>query len=219
MHCDLGMKLGYWFWNPQLAETFSWSLEDLTNIKSRYKLRSIWFWQIGDFGLSRVMETDTYNASTTTSFPVRWTAPETLQSGKISRLDFFHLIWPSSASDVWSFGVVLWEIAEGKRPYPDLSNSEVINAVCDHGVRLPKPQRVEIPDELYKLMLRCWDSEPEKRPSFNDIYSELCKLETQYFSQKVEHTEIALEVENNNARKSTHYNNYHNSRISKDIYN
>jgi len=156
--------------------------------------------KIADFGLSRVTETDTYNAATTTSFPVRWTAPETLQSGKISR-----------ASDIWSFGVVLWEIAEGKRPYTELSNSEVIKAVCDKGVRLPRPERVEIPNELWDLMNHCWDSESQNRPTFNQIYSELCKIEDKYFSEE--------DSKENTIHNTDQQDNYNTNSAQKDYYN
>ena len=122
------------------------------------------------------------------------------------------------ASDVWSFGVVLWEIAEGKRPYTELSNSEVIKAVCDKGVRLARPERVEVPDELWDLMNKCWDSEENNRPSFNLIYTQLCKIQDKYFSEE------ELDQDKLNTNEPDTYNNirqqkeYYNN-AQKDYYN
>jgi len=121
--------------------------------------------KITDFGLSRIMDSDIYNASVDSAFPVRWTAPETLNMRLVSR-----------ASDVWSFAVTLWEIVERKVPYYNLPSNKVAEFVSDGG-RLPRPTKVEIPDELWELMQECWSKIPENRPSFQTIYARLKSIE------------------------------------------
>ncbi|XP_049630619.1 ephrin type-A receptor 10 [Suncus etruscus] len=95
--------------------------------------------------------------------PALWAAPETLQFGHFS-----------SASDVWSFGVVMWEVmASGERPYWDMSGQDVIKAVED-GFRLPPPRNCPAP--LHRLMLDCWQKDPSERPRFSQIHSILSKM-------------------------------------------
>ncbi|XP_032733195.1 ephrin type-A receptor 10 isoform X3 [Lontra canadensis] len=95
--------------------------------------------------------------------PALWAAPETLQFGHFS-----------SASDVWSFGVVMWELmAFGERPYWDMSGQDVIKAVED-GFRLPPPRNCPAP--LHRLMLDCWQKDPSERPRFSQIHSLLSKM-------------------------------------------
>ncbi|KAI4591130.1 hypothetical protein MJG53_002179 [Ovis ammon polii x Ovis aries] len=95
--------------------------------------------------------------------PALWAAPETLQFGHFS-----------SASDVWSFGVVMWEVmAFGERPYWDMSGQDVIKAVED-GFRLPPPRNC--PSPLHRLMLACWQKDPGERPRFSQIHGLLSKM-------------------------------------------
>ncbi|KAK2500998.1 hypothetical protein MC885_007960 [Smutsia gigantea] len=95
--------------------------------------------------------------------PALWAAPETLQFGHFS-----------SASDVWSFGVLMWEVmAFGERPYWDMSGQDVIKAVED-GFRLPPPRNCSSP--LHRLMLDCWQKDPGERPRFSQIHSILNKM-------------------------------------------
>ncbi|KAL1777330.1 ephrin type-A receptor 10 [Sigmodon hispidus] len=95
--------------------------------------------------------------------PALWAAPETFQFGHFS-----------SASDVWSFGVVMWEVmAFGERPYWDMSGQDVIKAVED-GFRLPPPRNC--PSPLHRLMLDCWQKDPGERPRFSQIHSILSKM-------------------------------------------
>uniref|UniRef100_H0WYZ3 Ephrin type-A receptor 10 n=1 Tax=Otolemur garnettii TaxID=30611 RepID=H0WYZ3_OTOGA len=95
--------------------------------------------------------------------PALWAAPETLQFGHFS-----------SASDVWSFGILMWEVmAFGERPYWDMSGQDVIKAVED-GFRLPPPR--SCPPTLHQLMLDCWQKDPGERPRFSHIHSILSKM-------------------------------------------
>uniref|UniRef100_A0A3B1JPL3 Ephrin type-A receptor 10 n=1 Tax=Astyanax mexicanus TaxID=7994 RepID=A0A3B1JPL3_ASTMX len=93
---------------------------------------------------------------------VLWTAPEAIQYHRYS-----------SASDVWSFGIVMWEVMSfGERPYWDMGNQDVIKAIED-GFRLPAP--LNCPPSLHQLMLDCWQKERTERPSFTQIHSALSK--------------------------------------------
>ncbi|KAK2861997.1 hypothetical protein Q5P01_001530 [Channa striata] len=121
--------------------------------------------KVSDFGLSRVLEDDAEGTYTTRGgkIPIRWTAPEAIAYRKFT-----------SASDVWSFGIVMWEVmAFGERPYWDMSNHEVMKAI-NEGFRLPAP--MDCPSAIYQLMLQCWQHDRSKRPRFADIVNILDKL-------------------------------------------
>ncbi|XP_030625981.1 ephrin type-A receptor 2 [Chanos chanos] len=121
--------------------------------------------KVSDFGLSRVLEDDPEGTYTTSGgkIPIRWTAPEAIAYRKFT-----------SASDVWSYGIVMWEVmAFGERPYWDMSNHEVMKAI-NEGFRLPAP--MDCPSAVYQLMLQCWLQDRSKRPRFPDIVSLLDKL-------------------------------------------
>ncbi|XP_007576563.2 ephrin type-A receptor 10 [Poecilia formosa] len=93
---------------------------------------------------------------------VLWTAPEAIQYRRFS-----------SASDVWSFGIVMWEVMSyGERPYWDMGTQDVIKAIED-GFRLPAP--VNCPPHLHQLMLDCWQKERAERPGFSQVHSALSK--------------------------------------------
>eukprot|EP00062_Callorhinchus_milii_P014320 gi/632963423/ref/XP_007897871.1/ PREDICTED: proto-oncogene tyrosine-protein kinase ROS [Callorhinchus milii] len=120
--------------------------------------------KIGDFGLARdVYKNDYYRKRGEGLLPVRWMAPESLIDGVFTNY-----------SDVWSFGVLLWEIATlGQQPYQTYSNLEVLHFVRSGG-RLETPSNC--PDDVYSLMLKCWHREPKKRPSFRYIQDKLEQL-------------------------------------------
>ncbi|KAK5607890.1 Ephrin type-A receptor 7 [Crenichthys baileyi] len=143
--------------------------------------------KVSDFGLSRVIEDDPEAVYTTTvkmqdvmnlictpatdlcfteqggKIPVRWTAPEAIQYRKFT-----------SASDVWSYGIVMWEVMSyGERPYWDMSNQDVIKAI-DEGYRLPAP--MDCPPGLHQLMLDCWQKDRAERPKFDQIVGILDKM-------------------------------------------
>ncbi|XP_036398786.1 ephrin type-A receptor 7-like isoform X1 [Megalops cyprinoides] len=95
--------------------------------------------------------------------PVRWAAPEAIHHRKFT-----------SASDVWSYGIVMWEvISYGERPYWDMSNQDVIKAI-EEGYRLPAP--MDCPHGLHQLMLDCWQKDRAERPKFDQIVGVLDKL-------------------------------------------
>ncbi|XP_032876957.1 ephrin type-A receptor 7 isoform X2 [Amblyraja radiata] len=121
--------------------------------------------KVSDFGLSRIVEDDPEAVYTTTGgkIPVRWTAPEAIQYRKFT-----------SASDVWSYGIVMWEVMSyGERPYWDMSNQDVIKAI-EEGYRLPAP--MDCPPGLHQLMLDCWQQERNERPKFDQIVGILDKM-------------------------------------------
>ncbi|XP_068433009.1 ephrin type-A receptor 7 isoform X2 [Clinocottus analis] len=121
--------------------------------------------KVSDFGLSRVIDDDPDAVYTTTGgkIPVRWTAPEAIQYRKFT-----------SASDVWSYGIVMWEVMSyGERPYWDMSNQDVIKAI-EEGYRLPAP--MDCPPGLHQLMLDCWQKDRAERPKFDQIVGILDKM-------------------------------------------
>uniref|UniRef100_H3CAL6 receptor protein-tyrosine kinase n=1 Tax=Tetraodon nigroviridis TaxID=99883 RepID=H3CAL6_TETNG len=146
--------------------------------------------KVSDFGLSRVLEDDPEAAYTTTGgkIPIRWTAPEAISYRKFS-----------SASDTWSYGIVMWEVMSyGERPYWEMSNDVsarmtntkhnsswcICHCTCvklhcvilsiEEGYRLPAP--MGCPMALHQLMLHCWQKERNHRPKFTDVVSFLDKL-------------------------------------------
>ncbi|KAM6473732.1 BDNF/NT-3 growth factors receptor isoform 9-T10 [Liasis olivaceus] len=120
--------------------------------------------KIGDFGMSRdVYSTDYYRVGGHTMLPIRWMPPESIMYRKFT-----------TESDVWSLGVVLWEIfTYGKQPWYQLSNNEVIECITQGRV-LQRPRTC--PKEVYDLMLGCWQREPHMRLNIKDIHSLLQNL-------------------------------------------
>ncbi|XP_015585702.1 proto-oncogene tyrosine-protein kinase ROS isoform X3 [Cephus cinctus] len=119
--------------------------------------------KIGDFGLARdIYKNDYYRKEGEGLLPVRWMAPESLVDGVFT-----------SQSDVWAFGVLMWEITSlGQQPYPARTNLEVLHHVRAGG-RLPKPPNC--PPALHRLMLRCWSS-ADSRPSFKTCLEHVITL-------------------------------------------
>ncbi|CAG9796449.1 unnamed protein product [Diatraea saccharalis] len=117
--------------------------------------------KVGDFGMTRdIYETDYYRKGTKGLLPVRWMSPESLKDGVFS-----------SGSDVWSYGVVLWEMATlAMQPYQGLSNEQVVRYVVSGGV-MERPEHC--PDRLYELMRACWAHRAHQRPSFLRLVADL----------------------------------------------
>ena len=117
--------------------------------------------KISDFGLSKdVYCRDYYRLDNKSVLPIRWMPPEAILYCKFS-----------TQSDVWSFGIVLWEIfAGGAQPYYTLSNEEVVDYVTKKNVlRCPGG----CPSDLYDLMVNCWTTNPKKRPTASEVHVHL----------------------------------------------
>ncbi|KAL2089702.1 hypothetical protein ACEWY4_014390 [Coilia grayii] len=117
--------------------------------------------KISDLGLSReIYASDYYRTQSKALLPIRWMPPEAIAYGKFS-----------TDSDVWSFGVLLWEIFSfGLQPYYGCSNQEVMEMVRKRQV-LPCPE--DCPPRVYSLMAECWHEGPAQRPRFKDLHTRL----------------------------------------------
>uniref|UniRef100_A0A8C6TA42 Receptor tyrosine kinase-like orphan receptor 1 n=1 Tax=Neogobius melanostomus TaxID=47308 RepID=A0A8C6TA42_9GOBI len=117
--------------------------------------------KISDLGLSReIYSSDYYLIHPKTLLPIRWMPPEAIAYGKFS-----------TESDIWSFGVVLWEVfSYGLQPYYGFSNQEVMEMVRKRQL-LPCPE--DCPPRFYGLMTECWQEGPARRPRFKDIHTRL----------------------------------------------
>uniref|UniRef100_A0A8C7QWI4 Tyrosine-protein kinase n=1 Tax=Oncorhynchus mykiss TaxID=8022 RepID=A0A8C7QWI4_ONCMY len=119
--------------------------------------------KISDFGMSRQEDDGIYSSSGLKQIPIKWTAPEALNYGRYS-----------SESDVWSYGILLWEtFSLGVCPYPGMTNQQAREQV-EKGYRMSCPQKC--PDEVYKVMQKCWEYKPEIRPKFADLQKELASV-------------------------------------------
>jgi len=113
---------------------------------------------ITDFGLSRVKSTiDDYQKTQQNVGPLKWMSPESLFEGKYS-----------TKSDVFSFGVVIYEIITQELPWKDLNPLQAAGKV-NNGHRMVVPESCDCPPELKKLMERCWAQLPSDRPDFEKI--------------------------------------------------
>uniref|UniRef100_A0A146YRK3 Tyrosine-protein kinase n=1 Tax=Fundulus heteroclitus TaxID=8078 RepID=A0A146YRK3_FUNHE len=129
--------------------------------------------KVADFGLARIIKDSVYTASRNTKIPVRWTAPEAALHQRFS-----------VKSDVWSFGVLLYEMmSRGKMPYEGKNNKEVMD-ILTSGYRLPSPNRC--PQNIYRIMSDCWHSDPSKRPSFHSLQSQLDSIYERIYYKTVE---------------------------------
>ncbi|CAM9655338.1 unnamed protein product [Lampetra planeri] len=139
--------------------------------------------KLADFGLSRHMEDDTYYKASKGKLPIKWMAPESINFRRFT-----------SASDVWMFGVCMWEILMfGVKPFQGVKNNDIIGRI-ENGERLPMPHNC--PPTLYSIMTKCWSYDPSKRPRFLDLKQQLSDIyedekTQQEDRQKRDHRRIA----------------------------
>ncbi|XP_056273589.1 protein tyrosine kinase 2aa isoform X8 [Pseudoliparis swirei] len=115
---------------------------------------------LGDFGLSRYMEDSSYYKASKGKLPIKWMAPESINFRRFT-----------SASDVWMFGVCMWEILMfGIKPFQGVKNNDVIGRI-ENGERLAMP--AQCPPTFYSLMTKCWSYDPSKRPRFTELKTQL----------------------------------------------
>ena len=117
--------------------------------------------KISDFGMSRQLNEGEYQMSTANKpLPIKWTAPEALHKGLYT-----------CQSDVWSYGILLWETYScGSTPYPGMDSKTAIEKI-ELGFRLPAPSGT--PPSIYGLMKQCWEYNPQGRPRFPEIETSL----------------------------------------------
>ncbi|XP_055358864.1 focal adhesion kinase 1-like isoform X3 [Betta splendens] len=128
--------------------------------------------KLGDFGLSRYMEDSSYYKASKGKLPIKWMAPESINFRRFT-----------TASDVWMFGVCMWEILMyGIKPFQGVKNNDVIGRI-ENGERLAMPP--QCPPTLYSLMTKCWSYDPSKRPHFTELKTQLSTiLEEEKVQQK-----------------------------------
>ncbi|XP_022097116.1 angiopoietin-1 receptor-like [Acanthaster planci] len=137
--------------------------------------------KVSDFGLSR--GEDIYVQTSMRRVPTRWLSIESLMYRTYT-----------TQSDVWSFGILLWEIASiGGTPYPSIATKSLAAQLMD-GYRMSKPPNCN--DEIYSLMLRCWEEDPSNRPTFSDLVRILREMD----DNKTENTYMAVD--------RAHYENF-----------
>ncbi|KAK6177398.1 hypothetical protein SNE40_015507 [Patella caerulea] len=123
--------------------------------------------KIGDFGLMRALpsQEDHYVMSEHKKVPFAWCAPESLKSRQFSH-----------ATDMWMFGVTLWEMfTYGQEPWMGLNGSQILQKIDVDGDRLPEPNYA--PSAIYQLMTQCWAAKPQDRPSFILMKDYLCEVQ------------------------------------------
>uniref|UniRef100_A0A8D3C6L6 Tyrosine-protein kinase n=1 Tax=Scophthalmus maximus TaxID=52904 RepID=A0A8D3C6L6_SCOMX len=120
--------------------------------------------KISDFGMSRQQDDGVYSAEGgLRQIPVKWTAPEALNYGRYT-----------TESDVWSFGVLLWEaFSMGMTPYTTMTNQQTRDEV-ERGYRMPAPR--SCPVEISRLMSSCWQYDAKNRPAFKKLHAELTAI-------------------------------------------
>lgn len=130
--------------------------------------------KIVNFGLSYDCHSKEYcclSSAKNTPLPLRWLAPETIHHGKFSVY-----------SDIWSYGILLWEVFTfGARPYDSLSNAQVVKSILG-GECLPMPKHC--PECVYGIMTRCWSESPSRRPWFSVLCREFRDLPSYLTGEK-----------------------------------
>ncbi|CAK1591136.1 unnamed protein product [Parnassius mnemosyne] len=119
--------------------------------------------KLADFGLSKRVDDKSYYKASRGKLPIKWMAPESINFRRFT-----------SASDVWMFGVCMWEILMlGVKPFSGVKNNDVIGKL-ENGERLALPARC--PPRLYSVMSRCWAYEPSQRPTAHCLKETLFEI-------------------------------------------
>uniref|UniRef100_A0A3Q3BNF9 Protein kinase domain-containing protein n=1 Tax=Haplochromis burtoni TaxID=8153 RepID=A0A3Q3BNF9_HAPBU len=128
--------------------------------------------KVCDFGLARdLLKDQDYIARGNSFLPLKWMSPESI----------FQNIY-SSQSDVWSYGVLLWEIFSlGCSPYPDLPMTQEFYSALKRGYRMSRPDHA--PEDMYDVMKRCWEEKPQSRPSFSSLLITMGNMVTDDYKQ------------------------------------
>ncbi|XP_061192017.1 tyrosine-protein kinase SYK-like [Saccostrea echinata] len=122
--------------------------------------------KISDFGMSKAMsrEQNYYEAQNAGKWPLKWYAPECVYYWKFD-----------SKSDVWSYGVTLWEATSyGDKPYRKMKGQEILHFLVEENKRLQKPSRC--PEEVYEVMLDCWKYDKNERPTFTQLETRMAYI-------------------------------------------
>ncbi|CAL8078296.1 unnamed protein product [Orchesella dallaii] len=165
-----------YFVTPREVLGFSWQiakgmayLSDMKMVHRDLAARNILLTKmkackISDFGLTRdIYVDDAYQKKSKDRVPVKWLAPECLADELYT-----------TKSDVWAFGVLVWELTTlGASPYPGIQ-TEHLYSLLNAGFRMEKPHNCST--ELYSLMMRCWAYQPTDRPTFHQIVQELSRM-------------------------------------------
>ncbi|XP_051793851.1 platelet-derived growth factor receptor beta-like isoform X2 [Acanthochromis polyacanthus] len=142
--------------------------------------------KVCDFGLARdLLKDQNYIARGTSFLPLKWMSPESI----------FQNIY-SSQSDVWSYGVLLWEIFSlGSSPYPNLPMTQEFYSALKRGYRMNPPEHASL--DMYDLMRRCWEEQPQTRPTFSSLVVTVGNMLSDDYKQRyLQLTEDFLKGEN-----------------------
>ncbi|XP_063404419.1 tyrosine-protein kinase ZAP-70-like isoform X1 [Mytilus trossulus] len=115
--------------------------------------------KISDFGMSKALNigNDYYKAQEAGKWPLKWYAPECVYYWKFD-----------AKSDVWSYGVTLWEATSyGEKPYRKMKGNEILKFLVEDEKRLQKPDFCD--EQVYEIMLECWQYDKKDRPTFEEI--------------------------------------------------
>ncbi|XP_019615446.1 PREDICTED: LOW QUALITY PROTEIN: ALK tyrosine kinase receptor-like [Branchiostoma belcheri] len=153
--------------------------------------------KIGDFGMARdIYRSNYYRKGGRAMLPVKWMPPEAFLDGVFT-----------TKTDVWSFGVLLWEVMSlGYMPYPGKSNQEVMQFVTEGG-RMDPPR--SCPGPVYRIMTQCWQQNPEDRPCFSTVLERLgyCTQDPDVINTSLPVCDLVPEEENHTiVRPDNHQN-------------
>ncbi|VDI45796.1 Hypothetical predicted protein [Mytilus galloprovincialis] len=119
--------------------------------------------KISDFGMSKAFNigNDYYKARESGKWPLKWYAPECVYFWKFD-----------AKSDVWSYGVTLWEATSyGEKPYKTMKGNEILKFLVEDKMRLKKPDCCD--EQVYEIMLECWQYDKTRRPAFKEIVQKM----------------------------------------------